>query len=178
MVRGLKNDPYICSSHQQLNKMNYSRGRLIALVLLRVAIGWHFLYEGASKLLNPAWSSRAYLLDSQGPFSGIFHWLAENSVWLAVVDGLNKWGLALVGLGLIIGFLTSYATWAAIILLSFYYIAQPPWPGLEYLFPSEGTYFIVNKNLIEILALVVLLYFPTGQNIGVDRFFLKGTKTD
>ena len=30
------------------------------LVTLRFLIGWHFLYEGISKLLNPYWSSAAY----------------------------------------------------------------------------------------------------------------------
>lgn len=28
-----------------------------ALVLLRVLIGWHFLYEGYVKVINPNWSS-------------------------------------------------------------------------------------------------------------------------
>ena len=38
------------------------------LVTLRFLIGWHFLYEGISKLLNPYWSSAAYLLDSKWIF--------------------------------------------------------------------------------------------------------------
>ena len=29
------------------------------LVVLRVLIGWHFLYEGVSKLINPYWRSAA-----------------------------------------------------------------------------------------------------------------------
>ena len=35
--------------------------QLYGLVTLRVLIGWHFLYEGVSKLINPYWSSAAYL---------------------------------------------------------------------------------------------------------------------
>ena len=39
--------------------------QLYGLVTLRVLIGWHFLYEGISKVINPYWSSAAYLLDSK-----------------------------------------------------------------------------------------------------------------
>ena len=37
----------------------YAGSQLNGLVLLRVLIGWHFLYEGVSKLINPYWSSAA-----------------------------------------------------------------------------------------------------------------------
>jgi thiosulfate dehydrogenase [quinone] large subunit len=50
--------------------------KLIALTLLRVAIGWHFLFEGLSKLFTPAWSSADYLLLSNWIFAGFFHWIA------------------------------------------------------------------------------------------------------
>jgi thiosulfate dehydrogenase (quinone) large subunit len=172
MVR-IENDFYICPTHPNLLDMTYSRSRLIALVMLRVAIGWHFLYEGASKLLNPDWSSKAYLMDAQGIFSGLFGWLAANESRLAVVDFLNEWGLTLIGLGLVLGLFTRVSTVAGIILLLFYYLSHPAWPGLEYMFPSEGSYFIVNKNIVEIVALIVLFFFPTGHMIGIDRFFLK-----
>ncbi|GAG09256.1 unnamed protein product, partial [marine sediment metagenome] len=40
--------------------------------------------------------------------------------------------------------------------------------------PVEGSYLIVNKNLIEMCALFVLTIFPTGTIIGLDRLiFLK-----
>ena len=153
--------------------MIYTKSRLFVLVLLRIAIGWHFLYEGASKLLNPAWTSKAYLMDSQGFFAGIFQWMAENTNRLMVVDALNEWGLTLIGIGLILGLLARLSTIAGIIMLAFYYLSHPAWIGLEYLIPSEGNYFIINKNLVELFALVVLYYFPTGHIIGIDRFFFK-----
>ncbi|SVB00541.1 uncharacterized protein METZ01_LOCUS153395, partial [marine metagenome] len=31
----------------------YSGSQLFGLVILRILIGWHFLYEGISKLVNP-----------------------------------------------------------------------------------------------------------------------------
>lgn len=55
-----------------------SKPMTIILLCLRVAVGWHFLYEGFAKLLTPTWTSVPYLLLSRGIFSGFFHWLASS----------------------------------------------------------------------------------------------------
>ncbi len=52
--------------------INYSNTQLFWLVALRVLIGWHFLYEGLVKVINPNWSSAGYLMDSQGFLAGFF----------------------------------------------------------------------------------------------------------
>jgi uncharacterized membrane protein YphA (DoxX/SURF4 family) len=72
----------------------------IALTILRVLVGWHFLYEGLSKLATPGWSCASYLMESKWLFSGFFHWIISSSSALAVADFLNIWGLILIGLGL------------------------------------------------------------------------------
>ena len=79
---------------------NYTTMQLFWLVALRVLIGWHFLYEGLVKVVNPNWSSAGYLMDSQGFFSGFFQSLATNQSVLSVVDFMNMWGLVAIGLGL------------------------------------------------------------------------------
>ena len=33
----------------------YSPGAMIAITLLRVFVGWHFLYEGLTKLTSAGW---------------------------------------------------------------------------------------------------------------------------
>jgi len=146
-----------------------SRWQITALVSLRVLIGWHLLYEGLVKVINPDWSSVGYLLDSQWIFSGIFHAMAANQGVLAVADFLNVWGLILVGLGLILGSFTRLAAIGGMILMAFYYLSHPPFPGLSFALPEEGSYLIVNKNLVELFALWVLYKIPTGQVIGIDR---------
>lgn len=151
----------------------YSNWQLVALALLRVLIGWHLLYEGIAKLMNPNWSAAGFLLESKWIFAGIFKAIAENPSVLSIVNILNTWGLILIGIGLIMGCLTRIATVAGIALISLYYLCNPPLTGLYYAIPSEGNYLIVNKNLIEIAALFVLLLFPTGHIIGVDRFIHK-----
>lgn len=155
----------------------YSRPQLVLLVALRVAIGWHLMYEGLVKIFQPQWTSYSYLMDSQGFLSGVFHKLATNPSLLGVVDFLNAWGLTLIGLSMIIGLLSRYAKIAAMALLLFYYLAHPPLLTTEYLFPGEGSYLWVNKNLIELLAVAVLYVFPTGNIIGLDRLVFKQKKS-
>lgn len=153
--------------------INYSKPQLWLLVALRMAIGWHLLYEGVVKLINPNWSSMGYLMDSKGWFSGIFHGIASNPNALQIADFLNIWGLILVGLGLITGLMTRYALWGGIALLSLYYLSHPPLINATYAIPSEGNYMFVNKNLIELIALLVILVFPTSRIVGLDRYFVQ-----
>lgn len=153
--------------------INYSSGQLVSLVILRMLIGWHFLYEGVVKLWNPGWSARGYLLDSEGPAAGLFYAMANNPAVMNIVDILNVWGLILIGLGLLLGALSRWAAIGGIVLLAFYYLSHPPLIGVEYGLPSEGSYLLVNKNLIELFALAVLVAFPTSKIIGLDRLIAK-----
>ncbi|QGY47194.1 DoxX family membrane protein [Maribellus comscasis] len=151
----------------------YSTKQLSALVAVRFLIGWHLLYEGVYKLYSPAWSSQGFLSESQWIMSGFAKWIISNQEILSVVDFLNTWGLIAIGLGLIFGLLTRIATFSGIVLLLMYYFSTPPLIGLEYSIPAEGNYLIINKTLIEAAALVVILVFPTGAIIGLDRFIFK-----
>ena len=78
-------------------------------------------------------------------------------------------GLILIGLGLILGLFTRFSTFAGMLLLALYYLSHPPFPGLSFSVPSEGSYLIVSKTLIELAALLVLYVFPT--RIGLDAVF-------
>ena len=150
--------------------LNQTRIQSIFLVLLRIFIGWHLLYEGMAKLLIPGWSSEGYLISSKWIFSGLFHSLAANEAALNVVDFLNIWGLILIGLGLVVGLFTRYASIAGMVLLFFYYIAQPPFLGTDIGIPREGHYMFIDRNLVEIIGLGLLAVFPSGLYFGLDRF--------
>lgn len=156
-----------------INKTSLSSSQITWLVLLRVAIGWHFLYEGLEKIFNPSWSPFGYLMDSKGFFAPFFHMLASNQALLKVTGFLNEWGLMLIGLGLILGVFSKQATWAGMALLLFYYLSHPPVSGLNYALPSEGSYFIIDKLIIEFLSLGVLIVFPTSKIIGLDRLIFR-----
>ncbi len=159
-------------THSEKTK-GYTVFQTTTLVFLRFLIGWHFLYEGVSKLLNPYWTSAGYLSESPWLFSGLFTAIAKNPATLKIVDFLNIWGQIAIGLALITGLLSSWACFAGIFLLLIYYVCNPPFVGYSYSAPSEGSYLIVNKILIEMMALGVLLAFPTGKIVGLDRLIFK-----
>jgi len=154
--------------------------QLTTLVALRLLIGWHLLFEGISKFMNPSWSSIGFLKESQWIMSGFAKWICSNNNVLHVVDILNIWGLIAIGVGLIIGLCTRPAAILGTLLLLMYYLNNAPIIGIEYTIPSEGNYLIVSKTLIEAVALFVLAVFPAGSIVGLDvlvvRFFNKKIK--
>ena len=146
-----------------------SRRALVAITVLRVVVGWHFLYEGVAKLMLPSWSAAGYLKQARGPFAGLFRWLASQPTHLANADLITMWGLTLVGLLLILGLFTRLASVMGIVLILLFYLANPPLVGYFYSIPTEGSYLIVNKNLVELCALVVILVTGSGRFAGLDR---------
>lgn len=164
--------------HQYTIAMHLTKRTEYSLALLRMAVGWHFLYEGLVKVTNPAWSSKAYLLDSGGWFSDFFFWIAHNAALLKFVDQFNAVGLSLIGLFLVLGIFSRIVAVGGAFLLALYYLSHPPFPGIEYFFPSDGSYFIVNKILVELMALAVIYHLPAENRIGLRRFVLLKKKDD
>jgi uncharacterized membrane protein YphA (DoxX/SURF4 family) len=142
------------------------------LTLLRIAIGWHFLYEGHAKFFSGSWTSAGYLDASRWLLGGAFQWMASHPAAIALVDAVNIGGQILIGLLLITGTLTRAASLAAIALLLLYYLANPPLVGLGLAVPTDGHYLVVDRNLIELLTLAFLAALPSTFLPGVDRWFL------
>ncbi len=155
---------------KQQSEVQYTNLQLSALVIVRVLIGWHLLYEGLVKVFNPNWSAASFLNTAQGPFAELFKGMASNTTVLEVINFCNQWGLVLVGISLILGLLSRWACIGGMALLSMYYLSNPPLIGLDIPGTAEGSYLIVNKNLIELFTLLILHLFPTGRRIGLDRF--------
>lgn len=151
----------------------FSKGQLSWLVVLRIFIGWHFLYEGMVKVLNPNWTATAYLMDSNGWFGQIFINMAGNAGLMKYIDFLNEWALVLIGAGLLLGCFTRLSCIGGILLLLLYTFSHPALIGVEYKMPFEGSYFLIDKNLVELAALGVLFVFPAARVIGLDRFLVR-----
>ena len=146
----------------------YTSAERFVLIVLRILIGWHILYEGLAKLLIPNWTSVSFLRESQWILKGFSGWIISNPGVLNAVDFLNTWGLIAIGTGLIVGLFTRTAAISGALLLFVYYLNNPPLTGLVYTMPAEGSYLIVSKTLIESIALVVLAVFPSGHFAGLD----------
>ena len=148
----------------------------ISLTILRVAIGWHFLYEGLVKIMNPAWTARPFLEGSRWIFGDLFRWLISGNTGMWIVDTVNAYGLTFIGLALILGLFTRVALWSGITLLLMYYLAYPPFGGFSYGAPSEGSYLIVNKNLVELFAMILLAFSRSDRFFGFDMLRKKKIK--
>jgi uncharacterized membrane protein YphA (DoxX/SURF4 family) len=148
----------------------------ISLTILRVAIGWHFLYEGLVKIMNPAWTARPFLEGSRWIFGDLFRWLISGNTGMWIVDTVNAYGLTIIGLALILGLFTRVALWSGVTLLLMYYLAYPPFGGFSYGAPSEGSYLIVNKNLVELFAMILLAFSRSDRFFGFDMLRKKKIK--
>jgi thiosulfate dehydrogenase [quinone] large subunit len=153
-----------------------------SVVALRTAIGWHFAYEGFYKLMLPGWthagerlgafSAAGYLRGATGPFAPAFHSLAAHAGLMHAVDLAVPIGLLLVGLSLMLGLFTELGCAGAMAFLSLFYLSQPPLTGLP-MAGAEGENLIVNKNLIELLAVLAVFSFRTGWIAGLDYLRVK-----
>lgn len=99
--------------------------------------------------------------------NGKFEGPHDRLWWL---DRGMMYGLTAVGACLMLGFLTPLAALGGATFLLSFYLSVPPFPGL----PEgkvEGHYLYVNKNLIELIALLALAATPNGLWIGLDALF-------
>jgi uncharacterized membrane protein YphA (DoxX/SURF4 family) len=83
-------------------------------------------------------------------------------------DFIVKWGLTLCGLGLLLGLFTRLSCLGGATLLLLFFLAMPPFPGVPDNPRSEGHYLFINKNIIEMLALLVLASTRSGRWVGLD----------
>lgn len=120
------------------------------------------LHEDAMKLLEVSQLSRGRLHPPLSP--------------IRIVDLLTIAGLAGLGILLMIGLFTRFAAFSAAFMVLGFYLAMPPFPGVPEA-PGPEHSFIVNKNLIEVFALLALSSVPTGYWFGLDKlvagFFAK-----
>ena len=141
------------------------------LSFIRIIIGWHFLYEGLSKIIGGTWSSAPYLAGSKWIFAPLFNAMAANTTVVGLVDFINIWGMILVGAGLMVGLFTRLASAGGAIMLLFYFVAYPPVPGYMFGVPVEGNYLWVNRNLIEFFVLTAYVFISPEFLYGLDRLY-------
>lgn len=83
-------------------------------------------------------------------------------------DHIVKYGLVTVGILLLIGLLTRTACVAGALFLLMFFLAMPPFPGWPENPRAEGHYLFINKNIIEMLALLALATTRSGRWAGLD----------
>jgi len=108
---------------------------------------------------------------AKGPVPGpdIRRW--QDYSRLDWIDWLTRWGLTAVGICLLLGLFTRPACVAGAGFLFMFFLAMPPFPGLPENVRSEGHYLFINKNIIEMLALLALATTYSGRWAGLDGLF-------
>lgn len=90
---------------------------------------------------------------------------------LAKADKLVLYSNLAIGVCLIVGLFTRFASLSGALFMLSLILAQPPLPNLHPpAHPSAGAQFIVNKEVVEMMALFALAFLPTGRWGGLDFF--------
>lgn len=140
----------------------------IGLFLLRIALGWLFLYSGITKILDPQWSAAQFLSGAK-TFPAIFDWFS-SSANIGWVNILNSWGQTLIGLSLISGTLVRLSSVFGALLMILYYL-----PALD--FPLVKNGFLIDNHIIFILVFVIFIIERAGTFWGLDTFINKKLKS-
>lgn len=91
---------------------------------------------------------------------------------LQISNYLTIAGLIILGLLLIAGFFTRTAAFLGAVMVLSFYLVWPPWPGVP---PAPGPEhaLFVNKNLIEVIALLAIAVSSSGLWFGLDAVVRK-----
>lgn len=136
------------------------RATNMIIFLLRISLGWLFFYAGITKIIDPNWSAAFYLKGAQ-TFPELFSWFLNPEI-LPYVNFLNKWGLTLIGISLILGMCVRWSALAGILLMALYYL-----PLLH--FPKVGEHsYLVDEHVIYALVLAFLFAVRAGTVWGID----------
>jgi uncharacterized membrane protein YphA (DoxX/SURF4 family) len=94
--------------------------------------------------------------------------LQPETTPVGYVDLVTPWALTAIGACLLLGLFSRLSAFLGAGFLLLTCLAIPALPWLPAPMMSEGSYLFVNKNVIEMLALLVLASLPTGRWFGAD----------
>jgi thiosulfate dehydrogenase [quinone] large subunit len=130
------------------------------IFILRILMGWTFLYAGAWQL----WDNfdTAGFLNHVVTFHSFFSIFAQPAL-LPITDFMVKWGHLLIGLSLISGFMVRISGPFGVLLMITYYFAHMKFPYIE-----EPVNFLVDYHLVYATVIVYLIAHRAGHVWGLD----------
>ncbi|MFB6131828.1 MAG: DoxX family membrane protein, partial [Halanaeroarchaeum sp.] len=132
-----------------------------SLFVLRLLMGWTFFYAGITKVIDPRWTVKGFLLygiSKGNPLTGFWTMLANDWAWL--LTPLNQVGLTLVGLGLLFGVLFRFSAFWGAVMMSFYWMAHYPFDN----------HILIDYHVIYVFLLFGLGAFGAGRILGFDSW--------
>ena len=184
----VKGDPGLVGNkrNQQLGELDKYKGMLAEYERNLAAVQQDFQRDHLNKLWADIQGQRAALVN---PVKALDRELQDAAVNILTVEQMKEgsagkpWtmlrisdlitilGLTCLGALLIAGLFTRFSAIMAAFMLFMFYMAMPPLPGLPEPGPEHSL--IVNKNLIEVIALVAIAALPTGYWFGLDKLIAR-----
>ncbi len=140
-----------------------SRSAKLFIILIRIAVGWYFLYQGIIAILNSSWSILPYIKDAH-TFTGFYSYLAHSTL-LPYLSYSIKGLFIIIGALLILGIFVRIASLLGALLMLFFYF-----PLLHFPYVS-GTFYIIDEHAVMILLLLYLGAIRAGEFFGLGSMF-------
>lgn len=129
-------------------------------LLLRLLMGWVFIWAGFDKAIN-GFSAEGFLLHAtSGPLHSWFVDLGASATALSVIEPLVTYSQILMGIAIFLGIATRSALFFGAIMMFLFYISQ---------FPPEYDLF-VDYYLVYIVVYMLLGALGAGRILGLDRW--------
>ena len=139
-----------------------TKSQKISLFLLRLSLGWMFLYAGITKIINPEWSAAGYLKGAKS-FIWFYQWLLNPGI-LPIVNFINEWGLTLLGISLILGIMVRLSSILGALLMLLYYFVI-----LDFPYPNLNS-FLVDQHIIYAFVLLFFANLRAGRVWGLENW--------
>jgi uncharacterized membrane protein YphA (DoxX/SURF4 family) len=124
---------------------------------LRADIGTPILGDDRAKGYAPA--------KAEGRWMGL---IPRSWTLIDFLDWSTRWFLLVVGLLLMVGLFTRLSCFSAAGFLLLTVLTQPSLPWIPAPPNAEGNYLVINKNVIEMVALLALMTTRSGRWFGLD----------
>ncbi|MBZ0163795.1 MAG: DoxX family membrane protein [Notoacmeibacter sp.] len=133
------------------------------LFLLRLSLGWIFLFAASHQVFVPGWSVAGFLEHTK-TFHGLFS-MFTGPVIAPIISFLVSWGHLLIGLSLITGLAVRVSATFGILLMLLYWMAHMDFPYI-----SDKNNFIIDFHIVDALVLALLIVRQAGQIWGLDSW--------
>lgn len=132
----------------------------IIIFLLRISMGWVFLFAAYRQLPNPDWSAAGFL-ENASLFPSFFNFFTSPEI-LPIINTIIPWAHLLIGLGLLFGLGMRLAAFGGATLMFLYYI-----PRLDGFMVGQNN-FIVEYHLVYTLVIIYLAAIGAGRVYGLE----------
>ncbi len=136
------------------------------ILLMRLAMGWIFIYAASHQVLVPGFSIAGFLGSTK-----TFHWLFApftSPGTDAVLSFLVSYGHLFIGLSLVTGLMVRISGAFGIAMMVLYWMAHMDFPYI-----SDTNYLLVDPHVLFALTLGLLVAVRAGHIYGLDGWVSK-----